>query len=603
MKINQYKIIIPCCIVSILIYSCGKNFLNIAPLASLNQDVIANETGVQGLLIGAYSSLDGEGGAGDGSGNGNWGSAVSNWVYGSVCADDSYKGSTPSDQGDILPLETWSGTATNSYPASKWQFNYNAIQRCNNVLRIMALATDISAAEQTEITAETRFLRGIFHFELKKVFNMVPYIDETVFYEANNYNVPNDKDIWPNIEADFQFAVANLPATQAQTGRANKYAAEAFLAKTYLFEHKYANAKPLLDDLIANGVTASGKKYALVNFFDNFNAATKNSAECIFAAQMSVNDGSGSEADNGVGTGNGNYGDALNFPYSGGPGACCGFNNPSQNLANAYKTDANGLPLLDDFNTGKNVSDPNNPYTGTLDPRIDWTIGRQGIPYLDWGNHPGDAWIRDPVNDGHFSPKKNVYALSQQGTYSDVSSYWAAVELTANNYNFIRFADILLWAAECEAQIGDINKAENYVNEVRMRAANPTGWVYKNAVYDAATSKYTPQTTPADNYLIKPYPAGAFSNQATALKAIYFERRLELAMEGHRFFDLQRWDNGTGYMANVLNAYASVEKKLRPFFNGATFKKGKNEFFAIPQSQIDLANSGGKTILKQNPGY
>jgi hypothetical protein len=162
---------------------------------------------------------------------------------------------------------------------------------------------------------------------------------------------------------------------------------------------------------------------------------------------------------------------------------------------------------------------------------------------------------------------------------------------------------VLLWDAECEVQIGDPAIAEDYVNEVRMRAANPTGWVYLNATYDPATSTYSPQTTPADNYLVKAYPTGAFSDKAYALKAIYFERRLELAMEGHRFFDLQRWDNGSGYMADVLNAYANVEKNLRPAYKNATFKKGKNEYFPIPQNQIDLANSGGSTVLIQNPGY
>ncbi len=605
MKKNFYKITILLLLaVFVLFCACNKNFLNIPPYASLTPDVIATEVGVQGLLTGAYSSLDGEGGNGDGSGNGNWGSACSNWTYGSVCADDSYKGSTPADQSDILSLETWSAVSTNSYPASKWAFEYDGIQRCNTVLRTMKLATDISAAEEIEITAEARFLRGLYHFELKKVFNNVPYINETISFEAGNYNVPNTVDIWPDIEADFQYAVANLPTIQPQVGRANKYSAEAFLAKVYMFEHKYSSAKPLLDDVITNGTNPLGVKYALGHFFDNFNPQTKNGPECVFAAEMSVNDGSGQDANNGAGgAGNGNYGDALNFPYAGGPGTCCGFNNPSQDLANAYKTDANGLPLLDDFNTGQNVSDPNNPYTGTVDPRIDWTMGRLGIPYLDWGLDPGDGWVRDPVNDGHFSPKKNVYALSQQPVYTDQSAYWAAAQLTANNYNYIRFSDVLLWDAECEVQVGDPNIAENYVNMVRTRAADPSGWVYKNASYDPATSTYNPQTTPADNYLVKPYPAGAFSDKVYALKAIYFERRLELAMEGHRFFDLQRWDNGTGTMADVLNTYANNEKSIRPAFKKATFKKGKNEYFAIPQSQIDIANSGGTIILKQNPGY
>jgi hypothetical protein len=601
MKKRIFKIVTIICsgaLLVLIVIACNKSFLNKPPLGTLNPSVLANEKGVQALLIGAYSCLDGEGGNGSG-----WGSAASNWVYGSVCADDAYKGSTPSDQGDILPLETYTATPSNPYPLNKWQFCYNAIQRCNDVLRVMAQATDIPADEQTVIAAQARFLRGFYHFELKKVFGNVPYVDETITVE-NAGSVENGTDIWPNIEADFQAGIDGLPidwSSNGEIGRANKGAAIAYLAKTYMFEHKYSDAAPLLDQLINNtggvGVTSSGDRYELVNYQDNFNPATRNSAESIFAAQMTVNDGSGD-----VGNGNGNYGDVLNFPYGGGPGACCGFFNPSQSLANAYKTDANGLPLLDEsYNTGKNVSDPTDPYTGTLDPRIDWAIGREGIPYLDWGPHPGDAWIRDPQNNGHFNPKKNVYAKSQQGTYSDVSTNWAGVELVANNVNLIRYADVILWRAECYAQANDLPNAMAMVNQVRERAADPTGWVYKNATYDATTGKYSPQTTKADNYLIKDYTS--FPTQDYAMKAIEFERRLELSMEGHRFFDLARWDKGTGSMAATLNAYVSFEKTLRPAFVGVSFTKGKNEIFAIPQNAIDIQNADGVQHLKQNPGY
>jgi hypothetical protein len=315
---------------------------------------------------------------------------------------------------------------------------------------------------------------------------------------------------------------------------------------------------------------------------------------------MSVNDGSGNAQNNGQGVANGNYGDLLNFPYNDGPGACCGFFNPSQSLANAYKTDANGLPLLDEsYNSGKNVSDPTSPYTGTLDSRIDWAIGRKGIPYLDWGPHPGDAWIRDPSNDGHFNAKKNVYAKSQKGTLSSTESYWASTELTANNVNIIRFADVLLWAAEAHLKTGDPATALQLVNRVRARAADPKGWVYDNATYSASSATYAPQTTPADNYKVGLYPAGSFANADYAMKAIIFERRLELSMEGQRFFDLVRW----GIAADVLNAYAAHEQTIVPVYVGAHFTAGKSEYQPIPQSQIDALSATGTPYLKQNPGY
>jgi starch-binding outer membrane protein, SusD/RagB family len=189
---------------------------------------------------------------------------------------------------------------------------------------------------------------------------------------------------------------------------------------------------------------------------------------------------------------------------------------------------------------------------------------------------------------------------------STESSFWGPTQMDAGNVNLMRFADVLLMAAEAEAEIGSLATALTYVNRVRTRAADPTGWVYLNSEYDAATAKYKTQTTPADKYVVSPYPAGFFASKEIARKAIMFERYIELGQEGHRFFDLQRWDNGTGFMANTLNAYAGVEKGRPGFFainQTATFEKGKDEFYPLPQSQVDQANSFGSVVLKQNPGY
>ena len=601
-NINFKKVLIFTALVSLLIvYACSPNFLDKKPIGTLNQTILANENGVQGLLIGAYALLDGEGG----NVNSGWGSACSNWTYGGVASDDAYKGSTPSDQGDIVGIMTWATATTNGYTSQKWATMYEGIQRANDVLRMLKIAKGISATNAADYAAEAKFLRGFYHFELKKVFGNVSFVDENVSDTTAATVVANVDgsgayvNIWPQIEADFTFAAANLPASQTQAGRANSWAAKAYLAKVYMFEAKYAQAKALFDQIIPNGVTASGTKYALeANYGMNFNAATKNSAESVFAVQMSVNDGS----DNTSGASNGNWGDNLNFPYASGPGACCGFYNPSQTLANSYKTDVNGLPVTN-FMTGGNVSDPAaTPYSGNLDPRIDWAMGRPGVPYYDWGPDPdastGYSWIRDPASDGVFSPKKNTYAKSQVGSASSVSGYWAATELTSNNVNLIRFADVLLLAAEAEAQVGSLTTAQNYVNMVRARAANVGGWVYKNATYSASSSSYSPQTTPADKYAIAPYPTGAFTSTNVAIAAIQRERQMELAMEGHRFFDLVRW----GIAATVLNNYVATDPISKIFRLGSTFKSTSG-IFPIPQNQIDLLNSGGKTILKQNPGY
>lgn len=577
--------------------ACKKSFLERGPVGTLNPEVVATEAGVQGILIGAYSMVDGEGG-----GLGGFASGASNWTYGGVASDDAYKGSDPSDVADVQPFEQFlTLTPTNGAIGQKWRVNYAGAQRANAAIRTLALAKGISAATATQITAQARFLRAFFHMELKKVFGNIIFADEKVTPE--NTDVNNTQDVWPRIVEDLTFAAANLPETWSEVGRANKWAAKALLAKAFIMQNKYTEAYPILQDVIANGKTSGGAKYGLFDhYYSNFNPDQKNGKESVFAAQTSVQDGS--SVDWG-GDPNGNYGDILNFPYNGGPGACCGFYNPSQDLANAYKTDANGLPLLDEsYATGKNVSDKVDPYTGTLDPRIDWAIGRPGIPYLDWGLHPGEDWIRNPINDGRFSPKKNVYAKSQKGKYTDVgSAYWGPTELVANNVNLIRFSDVLLWAAECAAKANDILTAMKYVNMVRQRAADPTGWVYQGSDYSAATASYATQTTPADNYAIGLYTPVTF-NAGNALTAIRFERRLELSMEGHRFFDLQRYDKEQpGLMADVINRYIAREKARRPLKKDAQFTKGRNEIFPIPQDEIDNMNQDGKMRLKQNPGY
>jgi hypothetical protein len=475
----------------------------------------------------------------------------------------------------------------------------------------MRLATGISPADTIEYEAEARFLRGYYHFEGKKIFNNFPYVNEQVSFVNNNLDAPNVSggsyiDIWPDIIADLTYASNNLPNTQPNIGRANKWAAMAFLAKAYMYDHQYASALPLLQQVITSGTTSAGTPFALeTNFFSNFNPAQKNGSESVFACQASVNDGSAT-ANNG---GNGDTGDELDFPYNHGPG-CCGFNNPSWNLVQAYKTDANGLPLLDgSYNQSPLISDPgNNNWTGKIDPRLDLTVGRPGEPYLDWGTID-TTWVRDLEDDGPFVPRKTSYAKSQQGTFSSTETvFWGAAEVDANNVNLLRFADVILWAAECEAQTSNLDQAETYVNMIRTRAANPAGWVYLNATYNAATSMYSPQATPGGNYKVSPYPAGAFSaqGQTYALNAIYMERRLELAMEGQRFFDLARWDNGTGSMATTLNTYVATEKNRTGFYrvnNSAVFTKGVNENFAIPKNELDAENATGTIYLQQNPGY
>lgn len=576
-----------------IISSCSDSYLDQAALGALSEDTVADQAGVEKLLIGAYAALDGQqGGNAALGGGGPWEASPDNWIYGTVAGGEASKGSEGGDQPAIDQIAKFISNSSNGFYNSKWKATYEGVVRCNNTIKFLEKVEDIEDAERKSIMAQARFLRGHYYFELKKMFNMVPWIDET----TENAKVPNDADIWPKIEADFQYAYDNLPETQADFARANKWAAGAYLGKTYLYEKEFGKAKDVFTIVINSGVNQAGVKYNLVaNFEDNFDAATENNSESVFDIQMVANDGTNSVA-------NANNGSMLNFPYFG-PFRCCGFFQPSQDLVNSYKTDViTGLPDPENYNQNPipndlNVDpeDPWIPYAGSLDPRLDWTVGRRGIPYHDWGNYPGKSWARDPNYGGPYYGKKHVYWQATQGLYADQSSFAPS---TAINVHIIRFADVLLMAAEAEAQAGTLSVAMDYVNQVRNRAANPDGFLKKYIDDNAPLDGFSNQN--AANYNIKPYTATNFGSKEAALKAIYFERKLELAMEGNRFFDLSRW----GIAEETLNAYFDYQGTVTSDIRGGQFNSGKNEYYPIPQAQIDLSiDSSGAPTLKQNPGY
>ena len=222
MKKINYKFLIPVSLVLFLVIAaCSKSFLNKPPLGTLSPSILANEVGVQGLLIGAYSLVDGEGAAGDG-----FASGASNWGWGGVGSDDANKGSDPSDVADFAPVEDWTILPTDGALTQKWSVLYAGIQRSNDVLKVMRIATGIT--DSGSIAGQVRFLRAFYHFELAKIFGQVVWVDETI--SPSNINFTNTVPVWPNIEADLNFAVANLPDNWSNTGevgRANVWAAKA----------------------------------------------------------------------------------------------------------------------------------------------------------------------------------------------------------------------------------------------------------------------------------------------------------------------------------------------------------------------------------------
>jgi hypothetical protein len=644
MKKSLGKFIALGCLVTLsLTYSC-KKLLNVEPVATLSSGVLANKAGVDGLLIGAYHMLCGYsrqyGTA--------WEGGIDNWSYGGIGSDDAYKGSSTGDQGPYATeIENHTVDANNEYCLEKWTDCYIGIQRANDAIREIPMVKDgsVTPAYAAEVTAEARFIRGVMHMELAKVFRNVPYVDESVTYVSGNYDVPNPGPIWDKIEADFAFGVTGttpLPKTQPNIGRANYYAAEAMLAYAYMFDnltsgkHSYAKAIPLLTDIINNGNNSAGTKFALGPYENNFNASFNNGAEGVFQVQMSVNDGSGGY--------DGNPGLGL-AQASGTYTSCCGFYQPSITLGNAFQVDENGLPLVgytggipnsslqnlpNDHNCVSTVSKTWNPsgqyglYTipskgdttaftvfvptnNPVDPRLDWTVGRAGIPYLDWGLCGGEAWSRGDVTP--YNPIKNLFWHNAQATTADNFEGWGTNQDIANNYNLVRLADVYLWRAEAEVETNQLDLAEADVNVIRNRMAmHPEYWVHTYVNNTDPSKGFT--STPAANYQISPYPAGKFSGggQEYARNAVEMERQLETGMEGRRFFDLQRYDplyggpETSGFMAMVENAHITEDIKYlgsNPVLAGHTFTAGRNELYPIPQTQIQEENGQ----LKQNPGY
>ncbi|HVG15256.1 MAG TPA: RagB/SusD family nutrient uptake outer membrane protein [Chitinophagaceae bacterium] len=548
--------------------SCKKEFLAPKPYGRYSPGELMSKKGIEGLLVGTYGMLDGQGIAGASG----WMVGATNWVYGDVASDDAYKGTDANDQPQMTEIELWASQPANTYFYYKWLSIYDGVARANDVLKFAEQIKELTADEKKDYIAQARFLRGHFHFEAKRVWNKVPFIGETTT------TFDNKADIWSNIEADFKFAYDNLATTQPLVGKANKWAAGSYLAKIYMYQKKFAEAKALYDVIIPQGQTSNGKKYDLQpEYWKNFDVAFENSSEAVFSQQTQAS---------GTVTGSAETSYELAYPY-GGVWGCCGFYQPSQNLVNAFKVDANGLPFLDESYNNTNLKNDegitsnlpfDNDVVTPLDSRLDWTVGRRGITYYDYGVHPGRSWIRDQPYAGPFSPKKHVNKNADIGGFTNVSN----VRQTAKNYNIIRFADVLLMAAEAEVEVGSLAKAQEYVNRVRTRAANPAGYV------PGATANYA-----AKNYV------APFADKTVGRNAVRFERRLELALEGHRFFDLVRW----GIADVVLNAYLTKEKDRRSYKkSSAGFIKGKNEYYPIPNRVIEIAKKSGNT-LDQNPGY
>ena len=560
---NLKTLILSLALVLFITNACNESFTEVPAYGALSDESLANATGIDLLLTGTYSVLDGQTNT-----QGGWTSSGDNWWM-DVISDDAHKGSTDGDQADLYEIEVFNWGTGNGYWLGLWKAPFSGVNRANAVINLINSADE----DYPVLMAQARFLRAHFNMQLLLKFGNVPNITPERA-AALEYNLPNSGETqltWADIESDFQFAVANLPSSRSgsysEPGRPLSHGAKAYLGKAYLYQGKWAEASSSLDAVIGSGAYSLNPEYV-----ENFKSSGENSSESVFAIQFA--------SDGGV-SNQGNKGGTLNFPAGGPIGSCCGFYQPTQDLVDAFQTDANGLPLLDTYQNTHVANDYRvasadafTLHTGNLDPRLDYTAGRRGIDYNGWGPAAGKDWIRASFDDisGPYLSKKNMYHAGDDANRG--TGGWGE-QRSGINYHFMRYSDVLLMAAEAAVETGNTNKAMGYVNQVRNRAKGST----------------PPDSQPT--YVIEPYPS--FGSADYARKAVRFERRLELGMEGHRLFDLRRWGNA----GSVMNTYFAKESEVVTSFARGQSYQGKHDLFPIPIVAIDQSQG----VITQNAGY
>ena len=524
--------------------SCN-DMLDIKPSGQFTSDQITDES-IEGLMASAYAGLESH----FFGNNESFCAPITNWVF-DVRSDDAYKGGGGvSMEANIHQLEISNLTSDNATNYNKWRNNYYAIARVHQAMN--AINASESLTGKDALIGELKLLRAYFYFDLIRIFERIPYLTETSIATETRFDEFTRDEIFGFIKQDIKDAWNSLPETQAEEGRFGKYVAAALMAKVSAFTSDWADVIEYSDYVINSG------KYELYdNFLDMSKIEFNNRKESIMAIQFST-------ANNNAHI---NWNNLLNTTYSEGNlfGSGDDFFLASQNLVNAFRTDDKGLPLFDTFNDVKVTSD----YEGNVDPRLDFTVGRIGFPFR--GHTYNSKWCRAYDVYGEYSGKKG---LIDPASPEMVQGFpWGA---SALNFCLIRYADILLLKAEALIETNSsLDTARQLINMVRAKADR------------SIDGSYTPvELNPMKaNYYVGQYPAEGW-NQEYARKAVRMERRLELAMEGNRWFDLVRWGN----VLEVVNNYMQSEAKLRPYYEGASISSDEI-FLAIPLTEVQ--NGGG----------
>lgn len=559
MKINKY---IAIALATALFASSCSSFLDEDPQGIIREEQATDAEQVEGLVTAAYSAL----------GNDHYDTPFSLWPYGNVRSDDAYKGGN--DENDIAAFHFYEvnlNVKTDFSEADRlWFQMFEGISRTNAALAVLKRIDGAGYGNKDTRMGEMYFLRGHFYFMLKIIFGHIPFVDEDLpieDYDLVDNKLPNDEQ-WALIVNDFQRAYDLLPDKRAQIARADKIAAAAYLAKARLYKAYRQDERNNLTGIDATDLqevltytqVVMQSSYELepdiaCNFLPG---GYQNGKESIFAIQFSTNDGTM--------FGRLNWGDVLSVPQGLG---CCDFHKPSQNLVNAFKT-TNGLPDFENFNKSDYNGDADK-----ADPRLYHTVALPGFPYKYNEELIYEAnWNRNPKVYGYYaSLKENVDPSCD--CFVNVSPFYG----NSKNRIILRYADVLLMRAEALVELNREGEALPLINQLRERAQSKVFIPY------------------AQNTSIALYENGVNCNwtNSYAREAVRWERRLELAMEGSRFFDLVRW----GIADQTLNDFYAVEKDKRDYYAQAYFTKNKDEFIPIPQGQISYV----KGIYQQNYGW
>ncbi len=514
------------------------------------------------------------------------------WPYGDLASDDCLKGGGGTGDTGYHDIEVWSSlTSTRGELDELWYRLFCAVSRCNRALVSLEENGNnvLGGQTTTEREAEVRFLRAHFYFKLISVFRQVPWIDEQVYKDKATEKTSNTQytyeQLFGKVIDDFKFAYDNLPEKQSEGGRANKIAAAAYLAKCYLtlaWGDGYEATdgvghinKDYMQKVVDYTDVVKVSHYGyLEDYGDIFLPDYKNSKESIFAVQAS------DYSEDHTRYGRANWSNTLNGCW--GIWSCgWDFHKPSQNLVNAYKT-RNGLPEFTDYNDSDEYPVNGKPTAQKWDPRLFHTVGMPTFPYKYEPEYTlTKANSRTPNTYGYYTSMKEVPQRSKGESYNRP---WQAFDM--NDY-VLRYTDVMLMRAEALIELGRLQEARTIINDIRQRAKNS---IKKHIEYAA------------DQCDIALYPESYFQDKETARKCLRWERRLEMGMEGSRFFDLRRW----GIASETLNNYFKSEAKdvydgqpYAEYYKDANFTPGKNEFWPVPYNQLYYIPG----LYTQNKGY